>query len=66
MEKGLYDRVEDFAAYVKTDEFNYESLLEVQRRFHRNFNRSPRRVLRKIRQEGFFSVLRKSPRYLFR
>ncbi|HKZ40093.1 MAG TPA: radical SAM protein, partial [Candidatus Hodarchaeales archaeon] len=66
MEKGLYDRVEDFAAYVKTAEFNYESLLEVQRRFHRNFNRSPRRVLRKMRQEGFFSVLRKSPRYLFR
>ena len=66
IEKGLYDRVEDFAAYVKTDEFNYESLLEVQRRFHRDFNRSPRRVLRKIRQEGFFSVLRKSPRYLFR
>ena len=66
MEKGLYDRVEDFAAYVKTDEFNYESLLGIQRRFHRDFNRSPRRVLRKIRQEGFFSVLRKSPRYLFR
>jgi radical SAM superfamily enzyme YgiQ (UPF0313 family) len=66
MEKGLYDRVEDFAAYVKTDEFNYESLLDVQRRFHRDFNRSPKRVLRKIRQEGFFSVLKKSPRYLFR
>jgi anaerobic magnesium-protoporphyrin IX monomethyl ester cyclase len=66
MEKGLYDRVEDFAAYVKTDEFNYESLLEIQGRFHRNFNRSPKRVLRKIRQEGFFSVLKKSASYLFR
>ena len=66
MENGLYDRVEDFAAYVKTDEFNYESLLEIQGRFHRNFNRSPKRVLRKIRQEGFFSVLKKSASYLFR
>lgn len=66
IEKGLYDRLDDFAAYVKTDEFNYESLLEVQRQFHRNFNRSPRRVIRKIRQEGLFSVLKKSPRYLFR
>ncbi len=66
MEKGLYDRVEDFTAYIKTDEFNYESLLEIQNRFHRNFNRSPRRVLRKIRQQGFFAVLKKSPRYLFR
>jgi anaerobic magnesium-protoporphyrin IX monomethyl ester cyclase len=65
MQKGLYDRVEDFAAYVKTEEFNYESLLEVQRRFHRNFNRSPKRVLHKIRREGFFTVLRKAPQYLW-
>jgi anaerobic magnesium-protoporphyrin IX monomethyl ester cyclase len=65
MQKGLYDRVEDFAAYVKTDDFNYESLLEVQKRFHRNFNKSPKRILRKIRREGFLSVLKKSPQYLW-
>ena len=65
MEKGLYDRIEDFTAYVKTEDFNYESLLEVQRRFHRNFNKSPKRVLRKIRREGFFTVLKKTPQYLF-
>ena len=56
MEKGLYDRVEDFAAYVKTEDFNYESLLEVQRRFHMSFNKSPKRILRKIRREGLFNV----------
>jgi anaerobic magnesium-protoporphyrin IX monomethyl ester cyclase len=65
MQKGLYDRVEDFAAYVKTDDFNYDSLLEIQRRFHREFNRSPKRVLRKMRREGFFTVLRKAPKYLW-
>jgi radical SAM superfamily enzyme YgiQ (UPF0313 family) len=65
MQKELYDRIEDFVAYVKTDDFNYESLLEVQRRFHRNFNRSSKRVLRKIRKEGFLSVLKKSPKYLW-
>ena len=65
IQKGLYDRVDDFAAYVKTDDFNYESLLEVQRRFHRTFNRSPKRVLRKIRSEGLLSVLKKSPKYLW-
>jgi anaerobic magnesium-protoporphyrin IX monomethyl ester cyclase len=64
MQKGLYDRVEDFAAYVKTEDFNYDSLLEIQRRFHREFNRSPKRVLRKMRREGFFTVLRKAPQYL--
>jgi anaerobic magnesium-protoporphyrin IX monomethyl ester cyclase len=58
LQKGLYDRIEDFLAYVKTEDFNYESLLEVQRRFHRAFNRSPKRMLRKIRREGFLSVLK--------
>ncbi len=62
MQKGLYDRVEDFVVYVKTEDFNYESLLEVQRRFHLKFNRSPKRILRKIRREGFLGVLRKSLR----
>ena len=62
MRSGLYDRVEDFVVYVKTEDFNYESLLEVQRRFHTSFNRSPKRILRKIRREGFLSVLRKSLR----
>jgi radical SAM superfamily enzyme YgiQ (UPF0313 family) len=66
MRNGLYDRVEDFAAYVKTDDFNYESLLEVQKRFHREFNRSPKRILRKIRREGLLTVLEKSPRYFRR
>ena len=59
LQKGLYDRVEDFLLYVKTEDFNYESLLEVQRRFHMSFHRSPKRILRKIRREGFLGVLRK-------
>ena len=66
MQNGLYDRVEDFVAYVKTEDFNYESLLEVQRRFHMSFNRSPKRILRKIRREGFLTVLRKSRRFFCR
>jgi anaerobic magnesium-protoporphyrin IX monomethyl ester cyclase len=65
MQKGFYDHVDDFAAYVKTDDFNYESLLEVQKRFHRTFNRSPKRVLRKIRNEGFLTVLKKAPKYFW-
>jgi len=56
MQKGLYDRIEDFVAYVKTEDFDYESTLEIQRRFHKEFNRSPKRILRKIRREGFMSV----------
>jgi anaerobic magnesium-protoporphyrin IX monomethyl ester cyclase len=59
MENELYDRVEDFVTYVKTEEFDYETVVKIQKRFHSNFNRSPKRILRKIRQEGFLSVLAK-------
>ncbi len=58
MQRGLYDRIEDFVAYVKTEEFNYESIVKVQRRFLEEFNRSPKRIFRKIRREGFLAVLK--------
>jgi radical SAM superfamily enzyme YgiQ (UPF0313 family) len=59
----LYDRFEDYVAYVKTEEFNYDSVLAIQRKFHRNYNRSPRRILKKMRREGFLEVIKKIPRY---
>jgi anaerobic magnesium-protoporphyrin IX monomethyl ester cyclase len=64
MEKGLYDRVEDFVTYVKTKDFDYELVSKIQRRFHMSFNRSPKRMLRKIRREGFLSVVRQGFRYM--
>ncbi len=58
MEKHLYDRVDDFLAFIKTDDFDYKMVLDIQRRFHRQFNRSPKRALRVIRREGLFKVLK--------
>jgi anaerobic magnesium-protoporphyrin IX monomethyl ester cyclase len=66
IQKGLYDRVDDFLAYVKTEDFNYESLLEVQRRFQTHCDLSPKRILRRIKREGFWAILRKSPKYFCR
>ena len=60
LQKRLYDRMEDFLVYVKTEDFNYESVLAVQKRFHMSFNRSPKRILRKIRREGFSTFLKES------
>jgi anaerobic magnesium-protoporphyrin IX monomethyl ester cyclase len=64
MENKLYDRVEDFVTYVKTEEFDYKTVVKIQKRFHSNFNKSPKRILRKIRQEGFLSVLAKGFRQM--
>lgn len=51
IENGLYDRKDDFIVYVRTDEFNYERLLEIQRRFMKEFYGSPRRMLRSLKRK---------------
>jgi radical SAM superfamily enzyme YgiQ (UPF0313 family) len=58
LEKHLYDRIEDFLFYVKTDEFDFESLMKIQRKFHQSWNHSPKRIWRKIKREGPSSVLK--------
>ncbi|MCJ7614265.1 radical SAM protein, partial [Candidatus Bathyarchaeota archaeon] len=60
MAKGLYERVEEFVSLVKTDDFDYALVEKIQRRFHKNFNRSLKRILRVIRRDGFLSVLRRN------
>ena len=65
MSQGLYDQVDNFLARVKTKEFDYEMLLRIQRKFQRSYNRSPARLIRVIRQEGFLSALKKSSALIF-
>jgi radical SAM superfamily enzyme YgiQ (UPF0313 family) len=45
--ENLYDRIEDFMAYIKTEHFDYKMLLKVQKRFHRSFNRTPKRMFKR-------------------
>jgi len=57
LQSGIYDRLDEFLLSVKTEDFNYNSLLKIQRRFLREFNRSPKRILRRIRREGVFNFI---------
>ena len=66
VQKGLYDRMDGFLAYVKTEDFDYESLQRIQRKFQTDCDLSPKRILRKIRREGFLTVLKKSRKYFRR
>jgi radical SAM superfamily enzyme YgiQ (UPF0313 family) len=50
VQKGLYSHMEDFLAYVKTDEFDYDQLLKIQKRFSKELNRSPTRIFRGIKR----------------
>lgn len=63
LKKHLYDRHEGFLLFVKTADFDYQSLLKIKRRFQNDYDLSPKRLLRKIRREGFVNVLKKGYRY---
>jgi hypothetical protein len=46
---------------VKTDDFNYENVTEAVEHYQRGFNLSSKRIMRKMKREGFLSVFKKNP-----
>lgn len=50
VEKRLYSHMDDFIAYVKTEDFDYTELLQIQKRLMKELNRSPRRIIRGIKR----------------
>jgi anaerobic magnesium-protoporphyrin IX monomethyl ester cyclase len=52
LEKGNYVKLDEFLLSVKTDEFDYDSLMMVQRRFFKEFHMAPKQILKRIRREG--------------
>jgi radical SAM superfamily enzyme YgiQ (UPF0313 family) len=64
LEKHLYDHMEDFLAFVKTDQFNYEQVVAIQQRYQRGFNTAPKTILRRIRRDGLLSFLKSVSRML--
>jgi radical SAM superfamily enzyme YgiQ (UPF0313 family) len=59
LRENTYERWDDFLLSAKTEDFDYKSLVEIQRRFHKEFHRSPKRILRRIRREGFLNFIRR-------
>ena len=59
LQKGTYDRLDDFLLTVKTDEFDYNRLMEIQRRFFHEHNGALKRVLRRIRREGVVNFVKR-------
>jgi len=52
LEKGNYVKLDDYLLSVKTDEYDYNSLMAVQRRFFKEFHMSPKQILKRVRREG--------------
>jgi anaerobic magnesium-protoporphyrin IX monomethyl ester cyclase len=52
LESKNYVQLDEFLISVKTKEFDYNSLLAIQKRFFKEFHRSPKQILKRIRREG--------------
>lgn len=65
LQSGQYDQLDDFLFTVKTAEYDFKSLLSLQRRFQKEFNRNPTRLLRKLKREGPAVFLKQGLRTLF-
>jgi radical SAM superfamily enzyme YgiQ (UPF0313 family) len=59
LEKGNYVKLDDYLLAVKSDEYDYESLMAVQRRFFKEFHMTPRQILKRIRREGALNFARR-------
>jgi anaerobic magnesium-protoporphyrin IX monomethyl ester cyclase len=58
VKSGNYDKLDEFLFAAKTEDFDYETLMNIARRFHREFNRQPKRILQKVKKDGAGSVLK--------
>jgi radical SAM superfamily enzyme YgiQ (UPF0313 family) len=52
LETGNYTNLDNFLLSVKTKEFDYNSLMAVQRRFFKEFHMTPKQIMKRVKREG--------------
>jgi radical SAM superfamily enzyme YgiQ (UPF0313 family) len=66
IEKGLYDQQQGFLKFVKTNEFDFNLLKQLQMKYQSKLNLSFRNILKKMKREGVWKILKKGPKYFHR
>jgi anaerobic magnesium-protoporphyrin IX monomethyl ester cyclase len=59
LESGKYTKLDEFLLAVKSDEYTYEQLQDIQRRFFKEFHMSPKQILKRIRREGAWNFAKR-------
>ena len=59
LEKKIYTQLDDFLISLKTDEFDYNGLMAIQKKFFRDFHRAPKRIAKRIRREGVLNFAKR-------
>jgi len=52
LQSGNFTKLDDFLLSVKTEEYDYNSLMAVQRRFFKEFHMTPKQILKRVKREG--------------
>jgi radical SAM superfamily enzyme YgiQ (UPF0313 family) len=55
LESGKYTKLDEYLLSVKSDEYDFESLKEVQRRFFKSFHMAPNQIYKRAKREGLLN-----------
>jgi anaerobic magnesium-protoporphyrin IX monomethyl ester cyclase len=59
LESKKYTRLDEFLLSVKTDEYDYDALVQIQKRFFRDFHRRPGQILKRVKREGLLNFAKR-------
>jgi len=59
LETGKYTQLDDFLYSYKTNEFDYDELMRIQKQFFKNYHRTPKRTLKRIQREGVLNFTKR-------
>jgi radical SAM superfamily enzyme YgiQ (UPF0313 family) len=62
LETGKYTQLDDFLYSYKTDEFDYDELMRIQKQFFKDYHRAPKRILQRIQREGILNFTKRQLR----
>ena len=54
-----YTQLDEFLLSVKTDEYDFESLTKLQKRFFVEFHRRPGQILKRVKREGVINFAKR-------
>ncbi len=59
LETGKYTQLDDFLYSYKTDKFDYDELMRIQKQFFRDYHRAPKRIMKRIQREGVLNFAKR-------
>jgi len=59
LQSKKFSQLDEFLISVKTDEYDYNELMSIQRRFFREFHRQPGQILKRVKREGIINFAKR-------